>query len=405
MKFGYYLGKDCQIRIFIMQNKKQMNTTKFGINTICAHIGEVKDTQYKGAISPLYMATSYAYDGMDSKRYPRCFNSPNQEALAKKVAALEQCEAALIFGSGMAAISHALLGLLQMGDHVVFPETMYGGAYNFIVKEFPKYGIAFSFTKGFSMEHFRNELQPNTKLIYLESPSNPLMKITDLEMIAKLAKGNDCITMIDNTFASPINQNPVAFGIDIIMHSATKYMGGHSDISAGTISGSQEHMDKIWNTAINLGGHLSDFTVWMLERSMKTMALRVKRQSKTAKKIAQWLEQHEQVAKVYYPGLKSHPDYAIAKKQMSGYGGMLSFELKEGLDAIAFMRALHLVKYSMSLAGVESTILSPAETSHYLLSQEERDSQGISDGLLRFSIGIEERKDIIADLEQAFAQL
>lgn len=379
-----------------------MKRNDLGINTICTHVGEVEDTQFKSAISPIFMATSYAYDGMDAKRYPRCFNSPNQEALAKKVAALEHCEAALIFGSGMAAISHALLGLLQQGDHVIFPETMYGGAYNFIVKEFPKYGIAFSFAKGFSLAHFRNEIQPNTKLIYLESPSNPLMKITDLDMIAKLAKENNCITMIDNTFASPINQNPTKFGIDIIMHSATKYMGGHSDISAGTISGSQEHIDAIAATAINLGGHLSDYTVWLLERSMKTLALRVKRQSKTAKKIAKWLEKHDQVAKVYYPGLKSHPDYAIAKKQMTGFGGMLSFELIEGLDSIAFMRALHLIKYSLSLAGVESTILSPAETSHFLLTPEERKNQGISDGLLRFSIGIEEKEDLIADLEQAF---
>ncbi|MFT5678842.1 trans-sulfuration enzyme family protein [Patiriisocius sp. Uisw_047] len=382
-----------------------MKRLNLGINTICAHVGEVEDTQFKGAISPLFMATSYSYDGMDTKRYPRCFNSPNQEALAKKVAALENCEAAMIFGSGMAAISHALLGLLQQGDHVVFPETMYGGAYNFIVKEFPKYGIEFSFTQGFSKEHFRSEIKANTKLIYLETPSNPLMKITDLEMIAHLAKEHDCITMIDNTFASPINQNPTDFGIDIVMHSATKYMGGHSDISAGTISGSQVHMDQIWSTSINLGGHLSDYTVWLLERSMKTMALRVKRQSKNAKKIAKWLEKHEQVAKVYYPGLKSHPDYAIAKKQMKGFGGMLSFELKEGLDSIAFMRALHLVKYSLSLAGVESTILSPAETSHFLLGPEERKKQGISDGLLRFSSGIEEKEDIIADLEQAFASL
>lgn len=379
-----------------------MKNNTLGVNSICTHVGEVTDTQFKGAISPLFMATSYAYDGMDAKRYPRSFNSPNQVALAKKVAVLEHCEAGLIFGSGMAAISHALLGLLKNGDHVVFPATMYGGAYNFVVKEFDKYGIEYSFTSGFSLEHFRNEIKPNTKLIYLETPSNPLMKITDLEMIAKLAKENNCITMIDNTFASPINQNPALFGIDIIMHSATKYMGGHSDISAGTICGPQEYMDKIWETSINLGGHLSDYTVWLLERSMKTLALRVKRQSKTAKKLAQWLENHQQVARVYYPGLKSHPDYHIAKKQMTGYGGMLSFELKEGLDAIAFMRALNLIKYSMSLAGVESTILSPAETSHFLLTPEEREKQGISDGLMRFSVGIEEKKDLIADLEQAF---
>ncbi len=379
-----------------------MKTNKLGINTICTHVGEVEDLQFKSAVSPLFMATSYAYDGMDAKRYPRSFNSPNQVALAKKVAALEHCEASLIFGSGMAAISHALLGLLKIGDHVIFPQTLYGGAYNFIVKEFPKYGIEFSFAVGFSLEHFRNEIQANTKLMYLESPSNPLMKITDLGMIAKLAKEHDLITMIDNTFATPILQNPADFGIDIIMHSATKYLGGHSDISAGTISGSQAHIQKIWETSINLGGHLSDYTVWLLERSMKTLALRVRRQSKTAKKIAKWLAEHAHVTKVYYPGLKSHPDYAIAKKQMRGYGGMLSFELAEGLDAKEFMRALKLVKYSLSLAGVESTILSPTETSHYLLTPEERENQGITDGLLRFSIGIEEKEDIIADLEQAF---
>ena len=382
-----------------------MKTNNIGINTICTHVGEVHDEQFKSAISPLFMATSYSYDGMDAKRYPRSFNSPNQEALSKKIAALEKCEAGMIFGSGMAAISHTLLALLQKGDHIVFPETLYGGTYNFIVKELPKFGIEYSFAKGFSKAEFEAAIQPNTKIIYTETPSNPLMKLTDLSMVSSLAKKHQCLSMIDNTFASPINQSPADFGIDIIMHSATKYMGGHSDISAGAIATTQELIDKIWQTSINLGGHLSDYTVWLLERSIKTMALRVKQQSRNAKKIAKWLENHPQVAKVYYPGLKSHPDYELAKKQMKGYGGMLSFELVKGLDAVEFMRKLKLVKYSMSLAGVESTILSPAETSHFLLTPEEREKQGISDGLLRFSIGIEEVKDIKADLEQAFETL
>ncbi|GER59023.1 trans-sulfuration enzyme family protein [Patiriisocius marinus] len=380
-----------------------MKTKNIGINTICTHIGEVHDEQFKSAISPLFMATSYSYDGMDAKRYPRSFNSPNQEALSKKIAALEKCEAGMIFGSGMAAISHTLLALLKKGDHIVFPETLYGGTYNFIVKELSKFGIEYTFAKGFKREDFESAIKQNTKLIYTETPSNPLMKLTDLAMIAELAKKHKCLSMIDNTFASPINQTPADFGIDIIMHSATKYMGGHSDISAGAIASSQELIDKIWATSINLGGHLSDYTVWLLERSIKTMALRVQQQSRNAKKIAKWLENHPQVAKVYYPGLKSHPDYALAKKQMKGYGGMLSFELVKGLDAVGFMRKLKLVKYSMSLAGVESTILSPAETSHFLLTPEEREKQGISDGLLRFSIGIEEVKDIKADLVQAFS--
>ena len=393
LKYGYLVN---------LKFREEMKSKKLGINSICTHVGEVQDKQFKSAVSPLYMATSYAYDGMDEKRYPRSFNSPNQEGLSKKIAALEKCEAGMIFGSGMAAISHTLFALLEKGDHIVFPETLYGGTYNFIVKELSKFGIEYTFAKGFNKEAFEAAIKPNTKIIYIETPSNPLMKLTDLAMIASLAKKQGCISMIDNTFASPINQTPADYGIDIIMHSATKYMGGHSDISAGAIATTQKLIDKIWATSINLGGHLSDYTVWLLERSLKTMALRVQQQSRNAKKIATWLEKHPQVATVYYPGLKSHKDYKLAKKQMKGYGGMLSFELTEGLDAIEFMRALNLVKYSMSLAGVESTILSPTETSHFLLSPEERAKQGISDGLLRFSIGIEEVKDIKRDLVQAF---
>ncbi|MGJ8667068.1 MAG: trans-sulfuration enzyme family protein [Patiriisocius sp.] len=382
-----------------------MKTKNLGINTICTHVGEVEDTQFRGAISPLFMSTSYSYDGMDAKRYPRSFNSPNQVALSKKIAMLEKKEAAMIFGSGMAAISHCLLAFLKKGDHIVLPQTLYGGTYNFVVQDFEKFGIEYSFAKGFSESDFRSEIKPNTKLIYIETPSNPLMKVTDLQMIATLAKEHNLISMIDNTFASPINQTPGDFGIDIIMHSATKYMGGHSDISAGAIACSQAHIEKIWATSINLGGHLSDYTVWLLERSLKTMALRVKAQTKNAKKMAKWLEKSTLVAKVYYPGLKSHPDYALAKKQMKGFTAMLSFELIEEINPVEFMRSLQLVKYSMSLAGVESTILSPMETSHALLPAAEREKQGIKDGLLRFSVGIEEVEDLIADFEQAFEKV
>jgi cystathionine beta-lyase len=228
------------------------------------------------------------------------------------------------------------------------------------------------------------------------------MLITDLEMVARIAKERGIITMIDNTFASPVNQNPADFGMDIIIHSATKYMGGHSDICAGAVAASEKHIHQIWNLAKNIGGSLSDYTVWLLERSIKTMALRVKAQNKNAMKLAKWLDKHTLVERVYYPGLKSHPDHKIAKKQMHGYTGMLSFELKPSLDVQAFLKSLKLIKNSMSLAGVESTILSPAKTSHSLLSPEERKRQGIADGLLRFSVGIEEKEDIIADFEQAF---
>ncbi len=382
-----------------------MKSGKMGINTICTHVGEVEDKQFKGAISPLYMSSSYAYEDVDVKRYPRYFNTPNQEALCKKIAMLEKCESALIFGSGMAAVSTAMLTFLHKGDHVVLPQTLYGGTYNFVVEEFHKFGIEYSFAEGFSEADFAEKIQKNTKVIFVETPSNPLMRITDLEMISKLAKKHGIITMIDNTFASPVNQTPADFGIDIIIHSATKYMGGHSDILAGAVAASEEHIKIIWNLAKNLGGSLSDYTVWLLERSMKTMVLRVKAQNKNAKKMAKWLNKNPLVDKVYYPGLKSHPDHELAKKQMNGYTGMLSFEINESLNVGDFLKALKMIKASMSLAGVEFTILSPAKTSHSLLSAEDRKKQNISDGLLRFSVGIEEVEDIITDLEGAFQKI
>jgi len=382
-----------------------MDQSKYGKNTICTHVGEVEDEQFKGAISPLFMSSSYQYEDVDVKRYPRYFNTPNQEALCKKVARLENCEAGLIFGSGMAAVSTAMLAFLRAGDHVVLQQTLYGGTYNFVVEEFEKFGIEYSFAKGFSEEDFTSEIKENTKVIYVETPSNPLMLITDLEMISRIAKPKGIVTMIDNTFASPINQTPADFGIDVILHSATKYMGGHSDICAGAVAASKEHIDRIWSIAKNLGGSLSDYTVWLLERSMKTMALRVKAQNRNAKKMARWLQKNELVAKVYYPGLKDHPDHELAKKQMKGYTGMLSFELNAELDANAFMKSLKLVKQSMSLAGVESTILSPTKTSHSLLTAEERKDQNIKDNLMRFSVGIEEKEDLIADFEQALATI
>lgn len=381
-----------------------MKSKKLGKNTICTHVGEVEDSQFKGAISPLFMSNSYAYEGVDVLRYPRYFNTPNQEGLCKKIAALEKTEAGLIFGSGMAAVSTSLLAFLKKGDHVVVQNTIYGGAYNFIVKEFPKYGIEFDFTNGFSEEDFTSKIKDNTKVIYVETPSNPLMKITDLKMISRIAKEKGIVTLIDNTFASPINQTPVDFGIDVMIHSATKYLGGHSDICAGAVAASEEHIKKIWDVAINLGGSLSEYAVWMLERSMKTLAIRVKAHNRNARKIAKWLDKNDLVTKVYYPGLKSHPDYKLAKSQMKGFTGMLSFELAESINPSKFLKSLRLIKPSMSLAGVESTILEPAIASHALLGKEERKKQGISEELLRLSVGIEDRKDIIEDLNQAFKE-
>lgn len=378
---------------------------KSGLNTICAHVGEVKDEQYKGAVSPMFLSSSYEFLDVDVKRYPRYFNTPNQKYLAKKIAALEHAEAALIFGSGMAAISHMFLSFLQKGDHLVVQNTLYGGTVNFIKEEFPKYGIEYTFTNGYTVADFEAAIQPNTKLIHIETPSNPLLTITDIKAIAKLGKSRSILTSIDNTFASPVNQNPIDLGIDMVMHSATKYFGGHSDICAGAVASSQEHIDRIWNVSKNLGGSLSDMTVWLLERSMKTLGLRVKAQTKNAMKMAKWLNKHPKISKVYYPGLKSHPEHKLAKSQMKGFGAMLSFELIEGLDAYQFQKSLQLIKSSMSLAGVESTVISPHLTSHALLTQEERDKVGISDQLIRFSVGIEDVKDLKRDIDNAIAAL
>lgn len=377
------------------------DSKKRGLNTICVHTGEVEDTQFKGAVSPIFMSTSYAFDGVEEKRYPRYFNTPNQAMLCKKIAALEHTEDALIFSSGMAAISSAMFAFLKSGDHVIIQQVVYGGTFHLIAAEFEKYGIEYSFTSSDNVKDFKSLIKKNTKIVYIETPSNPLLGITDIRAISNLAKAHKVITMIDNTFASPINQNPALLGIDIVLHSATKYMGGHSDISAGAVAASKEHISQIWNTAINFGGNLSDQTVWLLERSLKTLNLRVKAQTKNAMIMAKYLETNKDISRVYYPGLESHPQHEIAKKQMKYFGAMLSFELNDDIDALTFQNNLRLIKPSMSLAGLESTTVSPAQTTHALLSENERLERGIRDGLIRFSVGIEDAEDLIEDIEQA----
>ena len=370
--------------------------------TQCVHEGQLKDTLYKGAISPLYMATAYSYEETD--RYPRYFNTPNQVGLAKKIAALEGAEAGLIFGSGMAAISTALLAFLKKGDHVVLQNDLYGGTTNLVVEHFENYGIEYAFAQGLEAEDFEAKIQENTKVIYVETPSNPLMKLVDLAAIARLAKKHDLVSMIDNTFASPVNQNPIAFGIDVVLHSATKYLGGHSDILAGAAACSAAHMEKIFAVAKSLGGNLSELSIWLLERSIKTLSIRVKQQNENALALAHYLETHSAVEKVHYPGLPSHPDHALAKKQMRGYTGMMSFELKANVHRTTFEKALALIQPVVSLAGVESTITIPAITSHKLLSPAARAKQGITDQMVRFSVGIEHLDDLKNDLNQALTK-
>ncbi|MEK9755709.1 MAG: PLP-dependent aspartate aminotransferase family protein [Bacteroidota bacterium] len=377
--------------------------TKNNFSTRCVHDGEIKDTMYQGIVSPLFMSTTYPWFGGDAEKkpYPRYFNTPNQEFLAKKIASLENGESALIFTSGMAAISTSIMANVMQGDHIIFQEDLYGGTRNFIKSEFHKYGIEYSFSGGLNIKDFEDKIKPNTVGIYIETPSNPLLKIVDLKAISLLAKKNSLWTMIDNTFASPVNQNPIDHGIDIVLHSATKYLGGHSDISAGAVISSQDKIDNILNSAKNFGGNLSDYTVWLLERSMKTLFIRVREQTNNAKKLAIMLEENENIAKVYYPGLKSHESYETAKQQMNDFGAMMSFDLKRNIDVNVFLKSLKIIKPGMSLAGVETTVNLPMKTSHGLLTQEERDSQGIGDKLIRLSVGIESLDDLYNDINQA----
>ena len=367
--------------------------------TLCVHEGQIEDPLYNGAVSPLYMSTAYSYKKGDM--YPRYFNTPNQVGLSKKISSLENAEETLVFGSGMAAISTSLLSFLSSGDHVIFQPDLYGGTRNFATEHLNTYGIEYSFSKSIDLKDFESQIKDNTKVIYVESPSNPLMKVVDLKGISGLAKDNNIITMIDNTFASPVNQNPIPLGIDIVIHSATKYLGGHSDILAGSVSSSKKNMESVFSVGKSLGGNLSDYTVWLLERSLKTLFVRVAKQNTNANELAHHLQNHDCINKVFYPGLENSIYYNLAKNQMNDYTGMLSFEINKRISREIFESNLKLIQPAISLAGVESTINVPYLTSHKWLPKEEKRKQGISENLVRFSVGIEDVDDLKRDLDQA----
>jgi cystathionine beta-lyase len=369
----------------------------------CVHAGAMHDELAHGVNSPIFPSTAFRYLETKGNIYPRYYNTPNQVIVAQKIAALENGESALIFSSGMAAISHTLLALLKSGDHIVSQSDLYGGTHYFIVSDLVRMGIQHTFADGGDLKAIEAAIKPNTKLIYIETPSNPLLKITDLEGIARIAKKHGILTMIDNTFASPVHQVPINFGIDIVMHSGTKYLGGHSDLIFGAIVANKDLMQKIHHQSVNLGGNLNAIDCHLIERSIKTLFVRVRQQTSNAMKIAQFLEKHPKVAKVNYPGLESHPDHLLAKKQMKeGFGAMLSFEVK-GLssDALEVVKKLQLIAPALSLGGVETTITAPSTSSHSKLTAQEREKLGIKDTLLRLSVGIEEADDLIADLNQA----
>jgi len=371
-------------------------------STKCVHSGNLVDEKYHGNVSPLY--PSITYDFIKSDVYPRYFNSPNQIGVAKKISDLENAELSLLFGSGLGAISSSMFSFLKNGDHVILQDSLYGGTINFVNTEFNKFGIEYSYVDINDTGKLNSSVKKNSKIIYIESPSNPLLNITNLIEISNFAKSHSLISMIDNTFASPINQNPLDFGIDLVIHSATKYLGGHSDILAGSVSGKSSYIDKIKNSGLNFGSNISEYTAWLLERSIKTLSLRVNSQNNNALQIAKFLKINNKVEKVYYPGLTSHKNHDIAKKQMFGFGGMLSFELKASIDPIKFVKDLKTIKPTMSLAGVESTITSPALSSHKKMDPEIRRALGISDNLLRFSVGIENFEDLVLDLDKSLTK-
>lgn len=368
-------------------------------DTVCVHGGE-RENQFGSVNTPIYTSTAFNYLDTEERLYPRYFNTPNQQVLIDKLSMLENAESGLIFGSGMAAISTVILGLFGKGDHIVFQKGLYGGTIHFILQDLERFGIEYTILQDNLPETFQNSIGSHTKAIYIETPSNPLLSITDLAAIGEIGRKNNIISIIDNTFASPVNQNPINFGIDVVVHSATKYLGGHSDITAGVVLSDKHRIDKIRKSALNLGGSLDSLACYFLERSIKTLTVRVERQNANAQKIAEALSEHPAISKVFYPGLPSHDGYEIARKQMSGYGGVVSFKIKNQ-DVNVFLKKLTLIKPALSLGGVESTICDPSSTSHRHLTPEQKAEDGISDNLLRLSVGIENAEDLLSDLKNA----
>ena len=378
------------------------NEKTFGKSTASVHCGNYNDEQEKGVITPIFTSTAYDYEDVDLKAYPRYNNTVNQRVVSEKIAMLEDGEDAVVLSSGLTAIMTAFFTFLKPGDHAVLQQDIYGGSHDALIHQCKKFNIDLSFAEGYTRKDFEKHIRDNTKLIFIETPSNPLLKIVDISDIATLGN-NHILTMIDNTFASPINQNPIDLGIDIVMHSGTKYLGGHSDILCGALVSSRKLMAEIRETIIHFGGVLDPRTCSLLERSIKTLEIRVKRQNENAQTLAEYLVENKNISKVYYPGLQDHGGHDIAKLQMKGYGGMLSFETNG--DASQFLGHLKLISRAMSLGGVESTACLPVLTSHSRVSPEERLKMGIKDNLVRLSVGIEDPQDLIHDIKQALSQL
>jgi len=374
-------------------------------DTLCVH-PIIEDDNFSGSVTSVIFPSA-AYNYLDGElQYPGFYSTYNQKRLGEIMASLEHGEWGMVFSSGMAAITTSVLSFVQHNDHIIFSRDLYGGTWNFVEQELPKRGITSSYADN-TLESFQSLLKENTKVIYIETPSNPLLNIFPLKKIASFAREHGLVTIVDNTFASPINQIPLSLGIDIAVHSGTKYLGGHNDLPFGAlVSNNQHHKELIFSTAKIYGGSLSPYQCYLVERSLKTLSLRIKKQNENALKLAEYLGRNPVVKKVYYPGLSSHRDHQIAVEQMIGFGGILSFELDISQEQLTFfLKNLSLIQPALSLGGVESLICSPVTTSHRSLSTEQRHRLGINDNLLRLSVGIEDADDLITDLRLAILKV
>jgi methionine-gamma-lyase len=391
-----------------------MNKWKFATQAI--HAGQHPDPTTGSISIPIYETSTFVFENAEQGAarfagtatgyiYTRLGN-PTIRALERNIAELENGEDARACASGMAAINLAVTSVAKQGDHVISTDCLYGGTQKLFSDILPKFGIEFSFVDTSVVENIESAFRKNTKLIFLETPSNPTLKLTDLQKAAKIAKKHTVVTMVDNTFMSPYFQRPIEQGIDVVVHSLTKYLSGHSDVVGGVIVGNNAFIKNLDPLLKNTGATLGPFEAWLTLRGTKTLPLRMERHNENALKVAEWLEKHPKVQKVYYPGLKSNPQRELAMRQMSGFGGMISFELKGGLEAgRKLMNSVKLCALAVSLGAVETLIQHPASMTHAVVPKEERLKSGITDSLVRLSVGIEDAEDIIFDLEQAMNEV
>jgi cystathionine beta-lyase/cystathionine gamma-synthase len=379
------------------------------LDTRLIHAGEPQPRIAGAVAMPIFQSAMFEYGGESDYHditYIRLNNTPNHLVLQQKLAALENAEAALVAGSGMAAITTALLTVLSAGDHLLAQSCLYGGTHDFVTRDLKSFGITYDFIDGNCPENWAAKLKPTTRAIYVETMSNPLLEVPDLEAVVRFAREHNLVSLIDNTFASPVNFRPPEHGFDLSLHSATKYLNGHSDIVAGVVIGRRELVERVKHRLDHFGGSLDPHACFLLHRGVKTLGVRVRFQNRSALEVARFLASHSKVARVNYPGLETHPQHERARRLFDGFGGMLSFELDGGVEAAErFIRNLRLPISAPSLGGVETLITRPATTSHSGMSPEDRRRLGITDSLIRVSIGIEATEDLLADFEQALARV